>query len=262
MKYQDFCRQIELREDKSNYKNNVIAEKVLSEYLDKIEKSDISYRITGNFIEDLIYNYFLIKGTKNEKEFNEILNSYNFNYSMSIHNAIYYLLATEREYVDNINPLLWPGVKEINKCDSKYILNTVLGKIEVYKASEFFANSSYYHIFNKKLMGECYERTYDFLRENKDYQAVLSYMPDFFEGGNYHAYLKKDGQVLDIASNAIYFSKDSIDKIFCGETIAELSWKQVQKKFNVIKNTTPMISSKQKLLTLTLYYDMKNHQKK
>ena len=262
MKYQDFCRQIELREDKSNYKNNVIAEKVLSEYLDKIEKSDISYRITGNFIEDLIYNYFLIKGTKNEKEFNEILNSYNFNYSMSIHNAIYYLLATDREYVPNSNPLLWPGIIEINKFGPKYVLSTVLGKIEVYKASEFLANSASYHIFNKQLMGKCYERTYDFLRENRDYQVVLSYMPDFFYGGNYHAYLEKNGQVLDIASNAIYLSKESIDKIFCGETIKKISWKQVQKKFNSIKNTNPEINYRQKLLTLTLYYDIKNNQKK
>ena len=145
---------------------------------------------------------------------------------------------------------------------SKYILDTVLGDIEVFKASKLFSNSSSYHIFNKDLMGQCYERSYDFLKENRDYKAVLAYMPNFFYGGNYHAYLEKDEQVLDIASNAFYSSKESIDKIFCGETIAKLTWKQVQQKFEQIKSTTPNINSRQKLLTLTLYYDNKNYQRR
>ena len=111
-------------------------------------------------------------------------------------------------------------------------------------------------------MGQCYERTYDFLKKNRDYKAVLAYMPHFFCGGNYHAYLEKDSEVLDIASNAFYSSKESIDKIFCGEIIAKLSYSQVQEKFNIIRKTTPEINSKQKLLTLALYYDRKNHLKK
>lgn len=95
--------------------------------------------------------------------------------------------------------------------------------------------------------------------ENNDYQAVLSYMPNFFYGGHYHAYLKKDGNVLDIALNAFYTSKESIDKILCGKVIAELTYKQVQKKFKAIKNIVPNVDSKQKLLTLALYYDRKKH---
>ena len=181
---------------------------------------------------------------------------------MSIHNAIYYLLATERECADSVNPASWPGINDIKMLESKYILDTVLGNIEVFKASKLFSDSLSYHIFNKELMGQCYERTYDFLRENRDYQAVLAYMPNFFFGGNYHAYLEKDGRVLDIASNAFYSSKESIDKIFCGEVIAKLTWKQVQQKFEQIKNTTSNISSRQKLLTLTLYYDNKNYQRR
>lgn len=262
MKYEYLCRQWNLREKRSEYKNNLIAKEILLKYLEKIKETELPYQITSNAIDSLIYNYFYIKDSDNESKNNEILNLYNFNYSMSIHNAIYYLLATEREYVDCIDPLSWPGVEEINICDSKYSLNTILGNIEVYKASELFSSSSSEYIFNKKLMGQCYGRTYDFLKENRDYQAVLSYMPYFFYGGHYHAYLEKDGNILDIASNAFYSSKDSIDKIFCGEIIAKLSYSQVQKKFNILKKTTPNISSKPKLLTLALYYDRKNYQKK
>lgn len=262
MKYEDLCKQWNLREKRSENKNSLIAKEVLLKYLEKIKETELPYQITNNAINSLIYNYFYIKDSDNESKINEILNLYNFNYSMSIHNAIYYLLATEREYVDCIDPLSWPGVKEINISDSKYSLNTILGNIEVYKASEIFSSTSSEYIFNKNLMGECYGRTYDFLKENRDYHAVLSFMPHFFYGGHYHAYLEKDGNVLDIASNAFYDSKYSIDKIFCGEIIAKLSYTQVQKKFKMLKKTTPKISSKPKLLTLALYYDRKNYQQK
>lgn len=260
MIYEDFCRQSELRENQAGYKNDLIAQEFISHYLENIGENRLIYQ-TGNSVEDLLYEYFSIKGKDNEKEkiFVNLLNSYNFNYSMSIHNAIYYLLATEREYVDSINPLLWPGIENVNRFESKYILETILGPIEVYKASEIFSDSPSYHIFNKDLMGQCYERTYDFLKENRDYQAVLSYMPNFFYGGHYHAYLEKDNEVLDIASNACYYSQESIDKILCGEILAKLTYKQVQQKFNLIRNTVPNINSRQKLLTLALYYDRKKH---
>ena len=154
---------------------------------------------------------------------------------MSIHNAIYYLLATEKERFDKIDPMLWPGVKSIKKSESKYILETILGTIEVYQASKMFMDSPSSIIFNKTLMGQCYARTYDFLKENNDYKAVLQYMPNFFYGGHYHAYLEKNKQVLDIASNAFYSSKDSINKILCGEVLAKLTYKQVRQKFREIK---------------------------
>lgn len=259
MKYQDFYKRIELRERKPSQKDNLIAEQFMLKYLERTDKIT-SLHLTGISIEDLLYKYFELKGTEDEKVFLELLNSYKFNYSMSIHNSIYYLLANEREYVDEIDPLLWPGVNDIKKDKQKYTLNTILGTIEVYKASDILFDSKSYHIFKKDLMGQCYERTYDFLRENKDYRAVLSYMPNFFYGGHYHAYLEKNDEVLDIASNAVYYDKQSISKILCGEILARLTYKQVQQKFNTIKNTTPNINSKNKLLTLALYYDKKNNQ--
>lgn len=259
MKYKDFYEQEELRERKPEQKNNLIAEGFISKFLEMTYRNELLYQ-TGNPIEDLLYEFFSLKGTEFEKVFLDLLNSYNFNYSMSIHNAIYYLLATDREYDNAINPLLWPGINDIKSDESKYILNTILGTIEVYKASEILSRSKSYHIFEKDLMGQCYDRTYDFLRENNDYRAVLSYMPNFFYGGHYHAYLEKDNEVLDIASNALYYSEQSINKILCGKILAKLTYKQVKQKFNTIKNTVPSIGSKNKLLTLALYYDRKNNQ--
>ncbi len=257
MKYNDFCQQMELRERKPRRKDNLIAEEVISEYLKRTCKVELSDQ-GENSIEDLLYEYFSIKESVDEKVFLEVLDFYHFNYSMSIHNAIYYLLATKRDHIDGINPLLWPGVYDIKKDKSRYILDTTLGTVEVYQASDIFSNSKSFHIFKKDLTGQCYERSYDFLCENHDYQAVLSYMPNFFYGGHYHAYLEKGDEVLDIASNALYDSKESIDKILYGEVIAKLTYKEVQQKFNTLKNTIPNVSPKNKLLTLALYYDRAN----
>ena len=82
-------------------------------------------------------------------------------------------------------------------------------------------------------------------------------MPNFFYGGHYHAYLKNSDSILDIASNAIYYSKDSSSKILCGDIIAELSYKQAVNKYNNLKSVEPKLPSKNKLLTLGLYYDIK-----
>lgn len=258
MKYKDFYEQEKLREIKPEQKNNSIAGQFISKFLEMTYRDELLYR-TGNPTEDLLYEFFALKGTEFEKVFLDLLNSYNFNYSMSIHNAIYYLLATDREYVNTIDPLLWPGINDIKGDGSRYILSTILGTIEVYKASEILSGSKSHHIFEKDLMGQCYERTYEFLRENNDYRAVLSYMPNFFYGGHYHAYLEKDNEVLDIASNALYYSEQSINKILCGEILVKLTYRQVKQKFNEIENTIPNIGSKNKLLTLALYYDRKNN---
>lgn len=258
MKYIDYCRQFELRETIPGNKNLLIAYDVICEYLKEVKKNDLSIR-TGNYIEDLLYEYFAVKGSVDENILKEIMDYYKFNYSMSIHNAIYYLLSTDREHVDDIDPCLWPGIINIDFDGFKYIIRTIIGDIEVYKADKVMADSKYSYIFMKDLMGQCYERSLEILKENNDYRVILSYMPNFFYGGHFHAYLKSDECILDIASNAIYYSIDSANKVLCGEVVAELTYKQVMKKYNTLKNVAPNISSRNKLLTLALYYDQKRN---
>lgn len=258
MTYRDLCNQAHLREDLPAEEDYILALQLLSKYLE-MTGQDYFGCIVGSPIENLLIEYFQAKGTKEEEIFRELFASYEFNYSMSVHNAIYYLLATEKERDDRVSPLSWPGVNEIKRDGSKYILDTILGNIEIYKASEVLCYSKSSYIFDRTLMGQCYERSYEFLRENQDYKAVLSYMPNFFYGGHYHAYLEKESEVLDIASNAIYYSKESANKILCGEIVATLSYKQVQQKYNMLKKVAPDISSNNKLLTLALYYDKQNH---
>lgn len=241
---------------KYEIKESILCSQILALFQENYP--DYPFDITGNYIEDLLYLYFSLKGKKHDDELNNILNSYNFNYQMSIHNAIYYLLGKRKELEGvNINPVLWPGVDDIKNSHKGYELDTKLGLIKVRKAQPLFSKTSSAKVFRKQLMGECHERTLDFLRENTDYQAVLSYMPNFFLGGHYHSYLEKDGCILDIASNAFYDDQDSIKKIFNGEVIEKVSYKKVMDDFDRLKKRVTNIPDKQKLLTLSLYYDIK-----
>ena len=85
------------------------------------------------------------------------------------------------------------------------ILETTVGTIRLGKASEYFKDTKSSYIFNKKLAGECFDRTLEFVRENEEYDAIVSYVPNIFVGGHYHAYAKCGDTIVDPASNTIYF---------------------------------------------------------
>ena len=167
MKYMDFYNHLQKKSNLPDRKNEEIANNLIKDYLRITGKKYLNYE-TGCYAEDIIYEYFLVHKTDDERVLLDLFRKYNFNYSMSIHNAIYYLLATDKEYDSSITPNDWPGINNIEQDKTKYNLDTVLGNIEVYKASEIISSN----IFSKNLMGYCYDRTYDFLKENKDYKAI------------------------------------------------------------------------------------------
>ena len=153
---------------------------------------------------------------------------------------------------------MWPGVKEIEKCNELYKLNTKNGLIKVSKASSIFKNHKSSYIFERNLRGKCFVRTLDFLKENNDYKAVLSYDDNLFVGGHYHAYLEKDNQTIDIASNALYDNIADKEKAFRGEIIKKLSFDEVIDSFNKVLEEVPMIDKNDdKLQVLALYYGRK-----
>ncbi|MDD6224471.1 MAG: hypothetical protein PUB18_05685 [bacterium] len=56
------------------------------------------YKYTGNYVEDLLYYYFSVKNIKGGKYLESIMDKYLLHYSMSIHNAIYYLFGMNRDW--------------------------------------------------------------------------------------------------------------------------------------------------------------------
>lgn len=229
--------------------NQTVAEYIISEY----RNLSTYYNFNGEPLDVLLGNYFYLKSKNEHYVLEEILNKYCFNYTSSIHNAIYDLLLVNED-----RALLWPGVKEIEKCNELYKLNTKNGLIKVSKASSIFKNHKSSYIFERNLRGKCFVRTLDFLKENNDYKAVLSYDDNLFVGGHYHAYLEKDNQTIDIASNALYDNIADKEKAFRGEIIKKLSFDEVIDSFNKVLEEVPMIDKNDdKLQVLALYYGRK-----
>lgn len=257
MNFNDICKQYRSTEKKSGLKDQSIAKEILMKYK---EKAKLLYPITGNYIGDLLTNYFLLKQNNNTQYLEKLMNDYHFNYSTSVRNAIYDMLSIEQ---DESYPLLWPGVNDIKRNDNLYILDTIIGTIKVSKASEIFKNTHSSYIFDEPLIGKCYSRSYDFVRENRDdYKVVLSYMPRFFSGGHYHAYIQNDSSILDIAANSYYLSKEDSGKILNGKIIKTMSYSQVESEYKRLSKRMKLPNGFcEKLSFLALYYDYKDMHK-
>ena len=229
--------------------SNQIAEKIIREY----KKVGPYINIKGTSTDGLLYNYFKLKKKGKNQALDKILNRYNINYGSSINRAIYDLLNGEKN-----RSLLWPGVISEEDDGLLYRLETSLGTIKVYKASAIFKNTKSSYIFKENLMNCCFARSLDFLYENRDYKAVLSYNNNIFVGGYFHAYLEKDDITLDIAGNALYKSREDKDKVLKGEVLAKLTYDEALDEFaKVLEEIPDLDSDDDKLQVLALYYGKK-----
>ena len=95
-------------------------------------------------------------------------------------------------------------------------------------------------------------------RLTEEYSAIISYLPNFFYGGMYHAYLKKDDGVFDIAANAYYKNMESANKVLNGEIVETLSLKEVRRRERILNRTIEGIPKDCGLLNVGLYYELKN----
>lgn len=221
--------------------------------INDLKKTEQYHKCDDSPLDTLLYNCFYLRKIGKYQVLEEILNKYNINYYYSIHNAIYNLLGIEKD-----KSLYWPGVIAEKDDGILYELKTVLGTIKIYKASKIFSGTKSSYIFKKSLITCCYERSFDFLKENRDYKAVLSYNSNLFVGGHFHAYLEKDEITLDISSNALYTSKEDKDKVLKGEILAKLTYDEVVAAFNELLEKAPDLDKDDnKLQVLSLYYGMK-----
>ena len=252
----DLIEQYHYKEEEAYRANDLIAKQATYEFLNENIQMNRYYDFSS-YYQALLKLYFRLKKEHMHNDLDDIFKCFNANFSTTIHNCIYSLLniGDDLEYVD---PYLWPGIVNITMQGDTYILDTYKGKVYVKKASDMFSKSNSSHIFEEQLVHMCYDRTYDFLRENNDYNAVLAYNNNFFFGGHYHAYLQKKSEILDIASNAYYTLSDSSDIVLSGTIIKTLSFDEVEKEYEKVKKTMPEIEEMSKLQVLTLYYDRLN----
>ena len=77
-------------------------------------------------------------------------------------------------------------------------------------------------------------------------------------GRHFHAYLEKEDITLDIASNALYKSREERDKVLKGEIITKLTYEEATDSFNKVLEEVPDLDrDDDKLQVLALYYGKK-----
>lgn len=190
----------EFKEEVMRKADKQVLEQVLMYFKHLAIRYNLPYKELTKLQDTFIYNYVeLSKYQKDEVLL--LLKQKNCNQQALLDECIYEALSS--------NPLI--NIKDvplINKATNdkdKMILETTFGTIRLGKASEYFKDTKSSYIFNKKLTGECFDRTLEFVKENEEYDAIVSYVPNIFVGGHYHAYAKCNDTIVDSASNAIYF---------------------------------------------------------
>lgn len=132
----------------------------------------------------------------------------------------------EDENIEELKKL--PFVNDIKRENNKYNIDTSIGKISLGKASDYFANTRSKYIFKKTLAGMCFDRTTEFVDKNHKYKAIVSYLPNVFIGGHFHAYAKND-IIVAPACNAIFFDATG-ELIEQGKNIYETTSEMLQKE--------------------------------
>ena len=252
MKLIDFDHMYTKREINTIDKAEDIAKEIVEKYLDSINEKQIDGGPT--YIDAILIEYQRVRGTKKEEILTKLLDEYHMRYHAAVREAIHHILTKEDERVPNIKGKNMPGIISVKKEGKKYKIDTKIGQIEVYKATDVLSSP----VLEKLLKGQCYDRTYDYIKENPQYNAVVSYLPFFFEGGVYHAYAKNKDYILDIAANAFYEDLESANKVLNGEIVADLTLKEVKSKIKVLRRTIAELPKESPLLSVGLYYDIKN----
>lgn len=191
----------EFKEEVMREADKQVLEQVLMYFKHLAIRYNLPYKELTKLQDTFIYNY--VELSKYQKdEVSLLLKQKNCNQQALLDECIYEALSS--------NPLInIEDVPLINKATNdrdKMILETTVGTIRLGKASEYFKDTKSSYIFNKKLTGECFDRTLEFVRENEEYDAIVSYVPNIFVGGHYHAYAKCGDTIVDSASNTIYFN--------------------------------------------------------
>ena len=190
------------------------------------KNNGLSFKETGNIVDTFFKNYPNLYQYY-EAEISAFLTQKKFKEKSALHEMLYCFL--ENENTKELKRM--PFVHDIKEEDKKYTIDTSLGRVSLRKASEYFSNTKSKYIFKKTLAGMCFDRTTEFVEQNPEYQAIVSYLPNVFVGGHYHAYAKKEDIIVDPACNAMFLDGTG-ELIEQGEIIYQTTTETLQKESN------------------------------
>lgn len=148
--------------------------------------------------------------------FFDILEKYNYNMRQEIKDAIFNLTRQNNVFANKeiITQLMHsPYIADITVANNKTfkITSHQFGDIEFKKATDYFLYEPeiYRYLRTEELANECHKHT-SFLAEHlKDFTAVTSLCPHYFEGEYYHSYSENEQEhiTVDLCPNAVMDSE-------------------------------------------------------
>lgn len=260
MTAEDLLKLVVVGEKYDEHMNEMISNEILIRILERHPEYNIYLfkAIMAGSPEALLQICTLMKIQGMEQEVLKRLEEYHAQISWFIRNATH-VLPTKEELEQSKNQSPWIGIDRIELQKDYYTLSTKLGNITLQKAAPLFKGTPSQAIFEQQLEHLCYKRSYEFIQQNPDYTAVLSYMPNIVYGGHYHVYLEKEEKVLDIAANNYYPSKEASNKVLKGRIIKRLSLEEIEGYYAEMTKKDPNINHLgEKLHILALRFDEEN----
>lgn len=215
----------------------------------------------NKMLEVLKYFYYLCK--KNKIEYyssNSIWDSFYINYQNLVNINLYEdIRIFMKQKQANEMAFIYEYLHYINQNNELTNDNEIRKKhFKVENAKDYFKNTNLESIFSKKLEGECFDRTLDIVSKLQDSRAVVTYLPNLFQGGFYHAYVKcSDGSLINPASNFVI--KDELTKqLLKGTEIISMTYEEIKNTYqelSIIEGITTY--DRPILLKIALYEELK-----
>ncbi len=232
-------------EDTNYEENNRIAKEILKKI--KLLFPNIHIKETNDSaLANLIKYYFkIIETNENYKIIlDRILAQYKANKKLFILCMIQNLCMNSRF-----------NTKRIKQKENSFEINLDQKKVLIQKANQVFSDPKYQTLWQKKLANQCFRRTYDFMKINPDYKAVLAYIPNYLAYGYYHAYLENESSLIDIARNIYFPKKEDGEYLLQGEILTKISLKEaLQWEEFLLKNIQGYKESQYATLGVLSYY--------
>lgn len=217
--------------------------------------------INKNKMLELLKNfYYLCK--KNNLEYyssNNIWDSFYINYNNLVDKGLYNDIKMFMNNKDaNEIAFIYEYLHSIDGDNKNIKINNKLFKFE--NAKKYFDNTNLEKIFSKKLKGECFDRTLDIVSMLPGSRAIVTYLPNLFEGGYYHAYVKcSDNTIIDPASNMI-IKDDFTKELLNGKEIISMNYNEIKNAYQELLLSIDGIEEYDRplLLKLALYEELKS----
>lgn len=230
------------REENMKIANRNKTQEILKYFYVLSKRNGITYEVANDLWESLCVNYQNLCNHGLEKEIRQFMKSNNANKDAFIYEYIHILS-------DNANK-----EQVINEQTGELSIEIENRKFLFAKADNYFKNTKAESIFKRKLEKECFDRTLDLVSIIENSEAVVSYLPNLFVGGYYHAYLKcPNGILVDPASNLVMLNENA-KQLLDGDIVFSFNENQLEQQLKQLKTVERIeLYDCPKLLQLALF---------